>query len=137
MYRYTRLIVIALLAMIFTMLLGCSKDVVYSSGSLSNVALSSQVDERLLPVKATTAFRDDEQKIYCSFTPSNVPIGDTITAQWIYENSIIDHYTQAIIKEGRMAMFLLRPAQGWPHGNYQVVLYVNQHKELRIPFSIK
>jgi hypothetical protein len=137
MYRLAWLIVIALLAMIFTMLLGCSKDVVYSSGSLSNVALSSQIDEKLLPIKATTAFRDDVQKIYCSFTPSNVPIGDTITAQWLYENGIIDRYTQGKIKEGRMAMFLLRPAQGWPHGNYQVVLYVNQHKELLIPFSMK
>jgi hypothetical protein len=137
MYRYTHLIIVALLAMMFTTVPGCSKDVVYSSGSLSNVALSSQVDESLLPIKPATSFLDDVQKIYCSFTPSNVPIGDAITAQWIYENGIIDQYTQGKLKEGRMAMFLLRPTQGWPHGNYRVVLYVNQREELRIPFSIK
>jgi hypothetical protein len=142
---HTRLTIIAVIALLSLPLIGCSENSIYTSESLGNVALSSEVDEQLQPVNSQTVFDKDTQIIYCSFTPSKAPIGANIMAQWIYvqgeingvNNYVIDQWTEPKKNQGRMAMLIRRPTNGWPKGDYRVVLFVNDREELRIPFSIK
>lgn len=135
---------IAVLALLPVLVIGCAGEEIYSSKLLKDVKLSSQLDERFQPVAARTVFQSDVEKIYCSFTASGVPVGSEIAARWVYVGQgsiddayIIDQFIQTKMEETRMAMFLLRPVEGWQKGDYWVALFIDQQPELQISFTIK
>lgn len=144
-YMYTKLTIIAVITLLSMPLIGCSENSIYTSESLGDVALSSELDKELQPINSKTVFDKDTQAIYCSFTPSKAPIGANIRAQWIHvrreingvNDYVIDQWTEPKKNQGRMAMFIRRPTNGWPKGDYRVVLFVDGREELQIPFSIK
>ena len=142
---HTKLTIIAVITLLSMPLISCSENSIYTSESLGNVALSSEVDKELQPINSKTVFGKDTQIIYCSFTPSKAPIDANIMAQWIYvqgeingvNNYVIDQWTESKKNQGRVAMLMRRPPTGWPKGDYKVVLFVNNREEVQIPFSIK
>ena len=142
---YTKLTIITSIILLFLLITGCGNNNFYTSESLDNIALSPKVDKQLQPIDSNTILDTDTQIIYCSFTPSRAPIDANIMAQWLYvqgegngaNNYVIDQWTETKKNQGRMAMFIRRPTNGWPKGDYRIVLFVNDREEIRIPFSIK
>jgi hypothetical protein len=138
--------IVILVGLFFVMILvvNCANAAVFNSPSLKDIALSSALDKELKPVAATTNFTSDPEQIYCSFKPYKSTPDMSVSAQWIYvkgdvkelNNYVIDQWTEPVKKEGRMAMFMRRFTNGWPHGNYKVILSVNGVEETSIPFQI-
>lgn len=127
------------------LLIGCTENSAFTSESLSEIMLSQDIDEQLSPVNATTDFSTDARMIFCSFTPSKAPAGTTITAQWIYVKGeekdltdyVIEQWTERTKDQRRLAMFIRQPTNGWPKGEYKVVLFVNSREEISVPFTIR
>lgn len=134
-----------LIAVLFSGCIGCTAYKSYESESLKEITLSPEVDKKLKPVDTTTVFNSDTKMIFCSFNPSKLPIGTKITARWIYikgeakelSNYIIEEWHEIVKKEGPLAMFIRRPANGWPKGSYGVVLFVDDREEISVPFTVK
>jgi hypothetical protein len=140
--KCTLFVQVALIAMLFA---NCVEKNVFSSSSLSDIALSTEVDKQLKPGNPTTRFTMDSEMIYCSFQNNKAPTGALITIKWIYiggevkdlANYVIDEHPELVKKPGRMAMFLRKPTTGWPKGNYKIILSTNDIVEINIPFTVK
>jgi hypothetical protein len=143
-YRFTKPTILILVLSVM-LLIGCTGNSAFTSESLSEITLSQDVDKQFRPVDATTVFSTDARMIFCSFTPSKAPAGAMITAQWIYAKGeekdlidyVIDQWTESIKDQSRIAMFIRRPTNGWPKGEYKVVLFVDSREEISIPFTIR
>jgi hypothetical protein len=144
-YRNKKLIIILLLVL-SAVVVGCSsKPIVYTSPSLKEIVLSPEVDKQLKPVNATSIFGTDTKQIFCSFEPLESSINSKVTARWMYvsgeapglTNYIIQDWSELVKQKGPMAMFMNRPTNGWPKGNYRVVLFVNDLQEISIPFKVR
>ena len=143
--KVNKLTVVILVLLVFVIsLMSCTDAAAFNSNSLKEIALSAEVDKQLKPINATVKFTTDPAQIYCSFLPLKGSTGMNVTAQWIYVKGevtelnyyVIDNWTELVKKEGRMAMFMRRFTNGWPHGTYKVVLSVNGVEEISIPFQI-
>lgn len=136
---------LVLILVLFSGYIGCAEYKSYESESLKKITLSPEVDKQLNAVNATAVFSVDTKMIYCSFNPYNLKVGTRITARWIYvkgeakelSNYIIEEWNEIIKKEGRLAMFIRCPANGWPKGSYSVVLIVDDREEIKIPFTVR
>jgi hypothetical protein len=143
--RRLKFLLIAQLALSAMIFVSCAESNVYNSSSLSDIALSTDVDKQLKPSNPTIAFTTDPPAVFCSFQNNKAPLGAKITAKWIYvvgdakdlTNYVIDQWTELVKKQGRMAMFIKKLPGGWLKGNYKVVLSVNDIEEISIPFTIK
>jgi len=83
-YRLAAVIVIALSIMIL-LLGGCGKkEAGMSGGVISDIAMSTAVDQYDRPLQPTSVFPVDTKKIYCSFKLSGFPANTQIKAQWLY-----------------------------------------------------
>jgi hypothetical protein len=144
-HRNKKAMIITQLLLSAILLISCAESTVYTSKSLREITLSSAVDKQLNPIDATTVFNSDTKQIFCSFDPSELPTGTKITASWIYlkgeatdlNNYIIEEWSEIIKQKGSMAMLIRRPPNGWPKGNYVVVLLVNDKEEIGVLFEVK
>ena len=119
--------------------------VILSTASLSEATMTENVDENMLPVNSTDVFNIDAPEIHCSVKLSNAPVDTEVKGEWIYiegegddaENYMID--STIIITEGtRYLHFSLSiPDNGWPVGNYELILSINGKEKVRVPFFIK
>ena len=119
--------------------------VILSTASLSEATMTENVDDYLRPLDATDVFNIDAPEIHCSVKLSNAPLDTEVKGEWIYiegeeeglENYMIDSNT--IITEGtRYLNFSLSiPDNGWPVGEYEIVLSINGKEKMRVPFFIK
>ena len=119
--------------------------VILSTASLSEATMTETVDDNLRPLNSTDVFNVDAPEVHCSVKLSNAPVDTEVKGEWIYiegeeeglENYLID--STIIITEGtRYLDFSLSiPDNGWPVGNYELILSINGKEKIRVPFLIK
>ncbi len=124
-------------------LIGCGSS--SSEASLNKVTLASSVDKDNKPVDATSLFSSDDPAIYCSVEFSSIPDDSQLKADWVYlrgeldgvTNQTIDSVNMSAEGSGYIATDLSRPDNGFPAGNYEVILYLNGEEETREPFQVQ
>ena len=111
--------------------------------SVERSAMATNIDQSRKPVKITSTINNDTPRIYCTFQVTNAPIGTSVSAEWIFkgtsnvENHFIDSWTELVEGNKNMAMFMNRHPNGWPLGNYEVILYVDGEPQGSVPFKVK
>jgi hypothetical protein len=119
--------------------------VIMSTASLSEATMTENIDDTMRPLNSTDVFNVDAPEIHCSVKLSNAPVDTEIKGEWIYiegeeegmENYMID--STIIITEGtRYLDFSLSiPYNGWPVGEYELILSINGKEKMRVPFFVK
>jgi hypothetical protein len=119
--------------------------VIMSTASLSEATMTENVDDNMLPLNSTDVFNIDAPEIHCSVKLSDAPADTEIKGEWIYiegeeeglKNYLID--STIIITEGtRYLDFSLSiPDNGWPVGEYELILSINGKEKMRVPFFVK
>ena len=145
------LIVIAL-SLVFALLGGCSEeeDIPYV-GTISDVKISTAVDDYDRPVQPKTVFPPDTEEFYCSFNISHFPAGSKMLVEWIYvtgeavdevgENNIFQVNTGTLSGDDGYTSVALEmpdyPDYTWPQGDYQVVLSVDGEEKATASFNVE
>ncbi len=142
---------ILIIAIIITSLLlamplaGCEGEVSFTTASLSEATMCQSVDKDMRPVNAISVFNADTPKIFCSVKLSNAPPDTEIKAEWIYiegevedlNNFMIDDWSATTEGTHYISTSMTRPYDGWPRGEYNIVLYVDGEEKLSVPFTVK
>jgi len=142
---------ILIIAIIITSLLlamplaGCEGEVSFTTASLSEATMCQSVDKDMRPVNAISVFNADTPKIFCSVKLSNAPPDTEIKAEWIYiegevedlNNFLIDDWSATTEGTHYISTSMTRPYDGWPGGEYKVVLYIDGKEKLSVPFTVK
>ena len=123
---------------------GCSGEVSFTTASLSDATMALGVDEDARPVNPTNEFEVDTPEIFCSVELSNAPHDTEVTAEWIYvegevadvTNHVIDSYTLVTDGNRHLTFSIERPDNGWPVGDYRLVLYVDGTEETSVDFTV-
>ena len=126
-------------------LVGCGGEVSFTTASLSEATMTTGVDADFRPLNVTNAFTPDTPVIYCSVKVSNAPPDTEIRADWIYikgeAEDLTDYLIDSVILTAEGTQYikesLISPDEGWPRGDYKVVLYVDGKEELTVPFSVR
>lgn len=126
-------------------LTGCGGEVSFTTASLSEATMCQSVDENMQPVDATNVFTTDTPEIFCSVKLSNAPPDTEIKAEWIYiegeledvSNYQIDEWSTTTDGTRYISVAVTRPYDGWPRGDYKVVLYIDGKEELSVPFTVE
>ncbi len=128
-----------------TLCAGCGRGVSFTTASLSEATMCLAVDSQSKPVNPTTEFAPNSPEIFCSVKLSNAP-GDTeVRSEWIYVRGELDGVTDytidtlTISSEGtRYVEFSLGiPDNGWPVGEYMLMLYIDGKEKESLPFTVE
>lgn len=117
---------------------GCS----FTSARFSDLQMAKGADEDYQPIDATTTFATDTPAIYIVGAFNNAPEGTVILVEWYYlETSpatFIDdtEYTLDSMS-GRFSFNLSKPTAGWPVGDYEVLLYMDNVLKNTVPFKVE
>ena len=121
---------------------GCEEQTGFASDNLREVTMASRV-ENALPLDNTNIFTTDTLVIYCSFQLVKTSPDTDVTAEWFYMDResdtefFIDSWTETATGPIYLSMYILQPTQGWPIGDYKVILYVDGKKEVTVPFKVE
>jgi hypothetical protein len=125
-------------------LTGCQVEVSLTTASLSEATMCQSVDKDMRPVRATSVFNTDTPKIFCSVKLSNAPSDTEIKAEWIYiegeedlKNYLIDDWSVTTDGTHYISTSMTCPYDGWPRGEYNIVLYIDGKEKLSVPFTVK
>lgn len=86
-YKNYRLAIVIIMALSIIILLlgGCGKkEASISGGVISDITMSTAVDQKDRPLQPASVFPADTQKLYCSFKLSGFPADSKITVEWVY-----------------------------------------------------
>ena len=153
-YRLVVCITIAL-SLVVVLLVGCGEKQPSSSDNVvSELVMTTAVDDYGRPLNPTTVFSDNASAFYCSFKISGFPVGSQIKAKWIYvggnpeavaitgPNAQIDENTGTIERKGKgyTAVVLPMPPMPdyrWPKGDYKVVISVDGLEKASATFKVQ
>ena len=136
---------ISLTTLIGTMpLLGCDGEVSFTTAALSEATMATGIDSESKPVGATDVFDANTPEIFCSVKLSNAPSDTEVLSEWVYIKGeledVTDHVIDSfpVVTDGtRYLQFsMTRPDNGWPTGEYEMVLYVDGKEKVTLPFTI-
>ena len=115
---------------VFILMAGCS----FTTANLSDVKIASEIDSDLKPVTPADRFAADAPMIYVTGTLNNAPEGTKIKIEWVYVETephtlidVIELETQEITSD--FESHLSKPDNGWPVGQYEVRLYIDDNEE--------
>jgi hypothetical protein len=86
-YKNYRLAIVIIMALSIMILLlgGCGKkEASISGGVISDITMSTAVDQHDRPLQPASVFPADTKKLYCSFKLSGFPADSKIRAEWLY-----------------------------------------------------
>ncbi len=153
-YRLAVCITIAL-SLVAVLLVGCGgKQPSSSDNVVSELVMTTSVDDYGRPLNTTTVFSDNASAFICSFKVANFPVGSQIKAKWIYvggdpeveamigQNCVIDTRTGTIERKGIGYTFAVlelpsMPGYIWYKGNYKVVLSVGEQEKGSAYFKVE
>ncbi len=115
----------------------------FAARIVSGVTCRSVTQPGNVPVGIQDEFVPDAEAIHMVMAMADVAPGTAVEAIWVSMNAIstpnyaIDSST-VVTKEGesRIHFALSRPTNGWPAGDYQVLLYVSDTFITSVPFKI-
>jgi pSer/pThr/pTyr-binding forkhead associated (FHA) protein len=120
-------------------------NVIFSTAKLSEATMTTAVDADMRPLNATDVFTVNTPEIHCSVKLSNAPDDTEIKSEWVYlhgeredlRNYMID--STIVITEGTryLDFSLSNPENGWPIGEYELILSIDEKEAMRVPFSVK
>ena len=125
-------------------LAGCSGEVSFTTAKLSEATMCLGTDAETKPVNPTDEFGVTAPEIFCSVKLSNAPEDTEVLSEWVYlkgelegvTNYVIDSF--AVTTEGTryMEFSMISPDDGWPTGEYKLVLYIDGKEEVAVPFMV-
>jgi len=141
----------ALTAMLVIPLAACQGDGIgfptsTSKASLSNATMCKSVDlETGEPIDPSDTFTPATQWIFCSIKISNAPADTEVSAEWLYLQQGAGGETGLLVADWNtttegtyyIPLSIARPENGWPKGDYKVVLYLNEKEALNVSFKVQ
>ena len=143
------------LILVTVLVSGCSLPKASSeTGVISEITMSTAVDNNSRPVNPTTVFATDADGFYCSFKLSGFPVGAKLEAQWIYvggdpeaeavtgKNYVAETQTATITEEGQGYTSTVYSAVGipdytWPKGDWKVAISVDGQEKASTYFKVQ
>ncbi len=145
--------VILVIALVTTPLIGCGSEGAGSEATesenvypdaeftLYEAILSSSLDENGLPVNSTNVFTSDTEEIFCTiwaFIPDICCTEVTVTVIWLYLDEQIGYWQEEATHIAWPAtVSITRPENGFPKGDYMVVIYINIEEVISVPFTVE
>ena len=140
------LVIACLSSVLLSSLTSCGGKAEFSftTARISEAKMATSLDEDMLPVNLTDEFSPDTAKICLSIRLTNAPPDTEVKAEWIYvqgeiedlENYLIDTVSGQGENDAYVGFTLSRPDNGWPVGEYNVVLSIDGKKKLTVPFEV-
>jgi hypothetical protein len=127
-------------------LMSCSGEVSFTTAKLSEVTMAKGVDETTYkPVDKTDTFSPDTPEIFLSAKFSNAPSETEIASEWVYvegevadlKDYLIDSISIDVSGTDYLYFSMPVPDQGWPQGQYQVILYVDGEEAETVSFTVE
>jgi len=122
---------------------GC--EVKVTTAKLSDARMCLSVDPATKkPVELADVFRPDTPEITCSVKLSSAP-ETNITARWIYvqgevkdlKDHLITEYSLVADGTRYLSFAMEKPDNGFPRGEYKVVLLMDGKEKLSVPFKVE
>jgi hypothetical protein len=133
-------LIVILIALALVVGLGVLVLVFGGSSDIANPTVASEIDlQTNMPITATNTFSPASPIVYCTFT-ANLDPGKIISVEWWYasNNELITTYNHTIFQDGeQVQVSLSRPTAGWPLGNYEIRMYVDNKHVVTRKFSVK
>ncbi len=106
--------------------------------------MATGVDSESKPVGATDVFDANTPEIFCSVKLSNAPSDTEVLSEWVYIKGelegVTDHVIDSfpVLTDGTryIEFSMTRPDNGWPTGEYEMVLYVDGKAKVTLPFTV-
>jgi len=146
-HRFLLAIIAALtIGLLSLPLMSCSGEASFTTAKLSEVTMAKGVDETTLkPIEKTDTFSADAPEIFLSVKFSNAPSETEIASEWIYvEGEVADMKdylidTVSVEVSGTDYLFFSMPVpdQGWPRGQYQIILYIDGEEAETVSFTVQ
>ncbi|MDD5591176.1 MAG: hypothetical protein PHY18_04545 [Dehalococcoidales bacterium] len=142
----------ALMSVMMIALAGCQSDGISFPGfgagkiSLSNATMCKSVDlETGQPVETGDTFSAADGVIFCSVKVSNATPATVIGAEWLYlpagaddeAGLLVSSWSTTMEGTGYIPLSIMRPENGWPQGDYEVVFYLDDKEALSVPFTVE
>jgi hypothetical protein len=127
-------------------LMSCSGEVSFTTAKLSEITMAKSIDEITYePIEKTDTFSTDTSEIFLSAKFSNAPSETEITSEWVYVEGEVEDLkdylidTTSIEVSGTDYLFFSMPSpdQGWPIGQYEVILYIDGQESATVPFTVQ
>ncbi len=131
-----RSLALAAIIVAFLFLISCSSEPV----SIESITVSRDVGEDSSPINPTNEFPLDTYSIYISVKVNNMTPEDRLTVTWNYLETGDDINTQDFTPEescsGYQAFNIIFD-QGFPAGEYNAVVYLNDEIYETVRFTVK
>lgn len=116
---------------------GCANSPI----EITDAKMAFEVNEKILPVRVTSAFPSDTKTVHCWFQWKNAQTDTKITASWRFTTDdihIIDYDFVIPRKEGAGSVALSMPeTKTLPTGSYRVDLLLDTRKLRSLTFKVE
>ncbi len=115
-----------------------------SAPALTEVTMALGVDANSQPVSPTSVFAQDTPEIFCTALVVNVDEPVEIVSEWYYltgalegvSDLLIDSVPLTVLADQYVQFSLTTPDNGWPEGEYGLILYMNGEVVQEVPFVV-
>ena len=132
----TLLIIATVITIISICFMGCTPEPV----SIESIILSKDIGPDSVPVDPATEFKSGTSIIYISVKVNNMTPEDKLTVEWNYLETGDEISTTDFITEeagsGYVGFNIIKMDQGFPTGNYNVLVYLNDELYETLEFSV-
>jgi hypothetical protein len=140
------LLAVLSLSLLGLSLMSCTGEVSFTTAGLSEITMAKSVDETTYkPVEKATTFSVDTPEIFLSAKFSNAPSDTEIMAEWVYvegeaeelRDYLIDAVSIYVTGTDYLFFSMPMPGQGWPRGQYEVMLYIDGKEAETVSFTVQ
>lgn len=132
----TLLVIASVILMISIGLIGCTPEPV----SIESITLSRDIGSDFAPIDPVTEFESGTSIIYISIKVNNMTPEDKLTVTWNYLETGDEINTTDFITEDTGSGYIgfnIKVDQGFPSGNYNSLVYLNDELYETVGFSVK
>lgn len=132
-----RSLLLALIIIVLSLfLIGCQQEPV----SIESITISLSIGEDFAPVDPTNEFASGTSIIYISIMVENMTPEDKLTVIWNYLETGKEISTTDLFQDKRGSGYKclnLKSAQGFPSGDYNALVYLNDELYETMEFLVK
>jgi len=125
---------------LIVVLAACSFSI--TTANYTDLAVAADVDENNGPIGVTNTFAVDSPMVYVTGLLKNAPEGTVITSEWYYLESDPDTFIdrasyESVDTTNSFDFSLSKPNAGWPLGEYEVKLYIDDEYKETVTFKVE